>query len=87
VARRGIGLRFMAEEEMEAFDGEREWDGEERRTGCLEEATVEGLRSWEGEGCRFMEADWMVEARVIAGLWAILSEETSLGWEMWVRRC
>ena len=45
MARRGIGLRFMAEEEMEASDGEWEWEGEERRTGCLEEAAVEGLRS------------------------------------------
>lgn len=32
------------------------------RTGCLVEAAVEGLRSCWGEGERFNEADWMVEA-------------------------
>ena len=36
--------------------------------GRLVEAAVEGLMSWEGEGWRFKEADWIVEAMSIAGL-------------------
>lgn len=36
-------------------------------TGVFREAAVEGLRSWCGEGLRFREADWRVEARVRAG--------------------
>lgn len=36
-------------------------------TGRLVEAAVEGLRSWAGSGCRFRDADWMVEAMSIAG--------------------
>lgn len=35
---------------------------EERSTGIFWDAAVEGLRSWCGEGSRFMEADWIVEA-------------------------
>lgn len=31
-------------------------------TGLLAEAAVDGLRSCWGEGCRLMEAAWMVEA-------------------------
>lgn len=38
-----------------------------RVTGHFWEAEVEGLRSWWGEGWRFREADWRVEARVRAG--------------------
>lgn len=30
--------------------------------GCLEEAAVDGLRSWTGSGCRSREADCIVEA-------------------------
>ena len=37
------------------------------RTGTLRDAAVEGLRSWCGEGARLREADWRVEARVMAG--------------------
>jgi hypothetical protein len=36
--------------------------GRETRTGCLELAAVEGLRSWWGEGARFMEPVWIVSA-------------------------
>ncbi len=35
-------------------------------TGCLEEAAVDGLRSWAGEGWRFRDTDWMVEAMLMA---------------------
>lgn len=31
-------------------------------TGSFEEAAVDGLRSWAGEGWRLIEADWMVDA-------------------------
>lgn len=31
-------------------------------TGSFWEAAVEGLRSWVGDGLRFMEAVWMVSA-------------------------
>jgi hypothetical protein len=37
-------------------------DGGWRETGCFWEEEVEGFRSWEGLGERFMEADWRVEA-------------------------
>lgn len=49
-------------------DGEegREWRVGER--GCFVEAAVEGLMSWVGEGWRFMDADWSVEAISMAGL-------------------
>lgn len=36
-------------------------------TGSFSEAAVDGLRSWAGEGWRFREADWMVEAIFKAG--------------------
>lgn len=36
--------------------------GCETVTGCFWEAAVEGLRSWFGEGSRFMEAVWIVSA-------------------------
>lgn len=60
--RRGMGL--MAEEGMLFSELAMEVVGE---TGRLVEAAVEGLRSWAGSGCRFMEADWMVEAISTAG--------------------
>jgi hypothetical protein len=37
-------------------------DGGWRETGCFWEEEVDGFRSWEGLGERFIEADWMVEA-------------------------
>ena len=37
-------------------------EGEESLTGVFCEALVEGLRSWDGEGARLMEAVWMVSA-------------------------
>ena len=45
---------------------------EVRRMGTFWEALVEGFRSWVGEGERFREADWRVEARVMAGVEDIL---------------
>jgi hypothetical protein len=48
------------------------WGGKVRVTGCLELAEVEGLRSWCGEGWRWREADWIVEAMFMAGFEAIL---------------
>ena len=42
----------------EGDDGEGDWN----RTGCLEEATVLGLRSWRGSGFLLSDADCMVEA-------------------------
>lgn len=44
----------------------------EALTGCFSEAAVEGLRSWVGDGARFMEAVWIVSASSRAGLDAIL---------------
>lgn len=41
--------------------------GETGSTGCLVEVAVEGLMSWAGEGSRFMDADWIVEAISMAG--------------------
>lgn len=65
---RGTGFSAssgMVEWELEAAEWERRgWGG---MTGSFWEAEVEGLRSWVGEGCRFREADWRVEARVRAG--------------------
>jgi hypothetical protein len=47
---------------------------EEMRTGSFFDAEVDGLMSWVGEGARFKDADWIVEARVMAGLAAIVME-------------
>lgn len=44
----------------------------EALTGCFSEAAVEGLRSWVGDGARFMDAVWIVSASSRAGLDAIL---------------
>ena len=45
-------------------------------TGTCCEADVEGLMSWVGEGWRFMEAPWRVEAI------SMVAE----GWVWWVER-
>lgn len=34
--------------------------------GCLEEAALDGLRLWTGSGCRFRDADCIVEVMFIA---------------------
>lgn len=47
--------------------------GWESLTGTFSEAAVEGLMSWVGEGWRFREADWSVEASSMAGLEDIVS--------------
>ncbi len=60
--RRGTGLR--AEEGMLFSELAMEVVGE---TGRLDDAPVEGLRSWAGSGWCFIEADWMAEAMSIAG--------------------
>lgn len=55
-------------------------------------AAVEGLRSWVGEGWRFREADWRVEARVRAGLEDIFGVVWGAGgrwvevWRVWLCR-
>jgi hypothetical protein len=40
-----------------AMELEREWSGEMTSPGIFLEAAVEGLMSWAGSGCRFIEAD------------------------------
>lgn len=64
------GTGFSASSGMLERELEAEWErevGPGRVTGRFCEAEVEGLRSWWGEGWRFREADWRVEARVRAG--------------------
>lgn len=50
------------------------WEEEDlgSSTGILEDADVDGLRSWDGEGARLREADWSVDANSMAGLEAIV---------------
>jgi len=42
-------------------------------TGIFSDAVVEGFRSWEGEGARFREAVWIVDASSRAGLSAMMT--------------
>jgi hypothetical protein len=42
-------------------------------TGIFSDAVVEGFRSWEGEGARFREAVWIVEASSRAGFSAMMA--------------
>lgn len=42
--------------------------------GIFFDAAVDGLRSWLGEGCRLIEAVWIVDASSDTGLDAIFTE-------------
>lgn len=51
------------------------------------EADVEGLRSWWGEGERFSEADWMVEAisigrddAIVLRVFVVGKRKNDMGW-------
>jgi len=71
------GTGFSASSGMLERELEAEWErevGPGWMMGRFCEAEVEGLRSWWGEGWRFREADWRVEARVRAG------EEADIVW-------
>jgi len=73
-----LGMVDVSEETE--LEGEWECRGERVSIspGCFFEAAVEGLMSWAGSGCLFIDADWIAEASSEATLEAILSRLRSL---------